>query len=248
MKLIKFITAGMLVACIIANPARYSQRNNNARAQVDVIDGELPTSVTNYDDIVNLFNALRQRHEDDIVNFAEDETSEYRSVMDKLKNQIEQGHNAQQKIHNTKLVLINNHNTFGMKKSEMVRFIRDNKSTIDHLAQRTDSAKVIDRYLDETIQANVNQLKSQIKGRVDEIQDDNVRNIANKFIHSADEFVSNNEDIQEFMDNNGNENVRDFGISLISIGRQWLNDNYNVEDRIESKKEEIKGKIDSTIG
>jgi len=247
MKLIKFITTGMLIACIIANPARHSQRNNNAR-QLDVIDGQLPTSVKTYDDIVNLFDALVKRHEKDVKNFAEDETQEYRDVMDKLKRQIEQGHNAQQKIHNTKLVLINNHATFGMKKAEMVSFIRKNKDTIDHLAQRTDSAKVIDRYLDETIRANVNQLKSTIKGRVDEIEDEDVRSIAEKFINTADEFVSNNEDIQEFMDNNGNENVRDFGWSLINMGRTWLNDNYNVEDRIESKKEEIKGKIESTIG
>jgi len=227
---LQFIASATLFALIASSPAgkpRYQVPESQIQNSKDNLT--LPTSVRNKKDVINLLNVLTQKHKDDVIGLATTESAEYREVLEKLKIQIEQGQNHAQKVHNVKLVLINNAHVFDMTKREMINFIRDNQAKIDVLAGNVQITN-INLILKDTVNSNISKLKEEIGARLDEIPDQGIKDLAKKLLKTGEDLIENNEDVKAQIDENGDLSLEEVGGNLVDLGMDWLNTKFNLEE------------------
>lgn len=235
---LQYIGAAALFTLVASR--RYQIPDVAVQDAVDAIT--LPTKISGKEDVIALLTALSEKHSGDLMAIYNNQTSDMQIVFEKIKEQVNQGQTQQQKVHNVKLVLINNHDKFNMTKPEMVKFIRKNKKNIDSLANGV-NLNNIDDVMNGTVQESVDNIKSQINDRVSTIEDDETREFAEDLLSNADEFIKNNQQIQDIMNDNGDQSVKDVGKKLGDWAWTWINNEYQIDQQIADIQADINSEM-----
>jgi hypothetical protein len=239
---LQYIGAATLAFALVASKSRYPVNNQARQDAVDAIT--LPTKINGKEDVIALLTALSEKHSGDLMTIYNNQTADMQIVFEKIKEQVNQGQTQKQKVHNVKLVLINNHDKFNMTKPEMMKFIRKNKKNIDKLANGV-NLKNIDDVLNSTVNESVDDIKQQLSDKVAGIKDDETREFAQDLLNNGQDFINKNQQIQDLLNENGDSSVKDVGKQVGDWVWQWVNDEYNINQKISDLQTDINTEIDN---
>jgi len=241
---LQFVASAAIIAAVTASPrGRYQVPDaavSNANANV-----QFPTSYNSQQDVIDLLEALSAKHTSDVQNLYNTKSANVQTVLKKLRKQVEKGTTKQQKIHNAKLVLINNASVFNMTKPEMVQFIKNNKGKVDSLINDITIAD-IQALLDQDLQSTIDDVGSQIDTLISsEITDPKLQAIALDAKTALDQAIASNTEVQSILSENGSEKLSALGEQAGKFAWSWIQENTDVEQQIADLTADIQEQVNA---
>lgn len=228
---LQFIASAAVIAAVTASPRGRYQVPEAAVANANS-NVEFPTSYNSQQDVIDLLEALSAKHTSDVQNLYNTKSANVQTVLRKLKKQVEKGTTKQQKIHNAKLVLINNASVFNMTKPEMVQFIKNNKGKVDSLINDISIAD-IQNLMDQSLEQTIDDVGSQIDELINkEITDPKLQAIALDAKTALDQAIASNTEVQSILSENGSEKLSDLGQQAGQFAWSWIQSNTDLEQNL----------------
>jgi len=225
-----------VLAVAFASPKRYAVPGAAQAAASENV--EIPSSVSSADDVKNLLVALQQKHGSKLQEIVNTKSTEYQTLLKKLEKQIAKGDTQKKKIHNTKLVLINNSEAFGMTKPEMIQFIKNNKGEVEDLINDINVSQ-LQQILNGKLKDHVASVRGQVNGALDSIENKDVKAVVDDLRVVAEGFLKENAgDLETLMKENEDETLENFGTKLAETSWAWLVDNYNLDEKLDQLKQD----------
>lgn len=233
---LQIVSTLSVLGVAFAAPKRYAVPGSAQAAAAENV--EIPTSITSADDVVELLTALQQKHGAKLQELVNDKSTRYQKVLTKLEKQIAKADTQQKKIHNTKLVLINNADVFGMTKPEMIQFIKDNKGEVESLIEDINVSN-INQILNGKLKDHVANVQGQITAALDGIENEDVKAVVSDLQNVAKNFMKENGgELEALLEQNGDSSLEQVGSELASQGWAWLVENYNLDAKLDQLKQD----------
>jgi len=241
---LQFIASAAIIAAVTASPRGRYQVPDAAVANAND-NVQFPTSYNSQQDVIDLLEALSTKHTSDVQNLYNTKSANVQTVLKKLKKQVEKGTTKQQKIHNAKLVLINNASVFNMTKPEMVQFIKNNKGKVDSLINDISIAD-IQLLLDQSLSQTVDEVGAQIDTFIStEIADPKLQAIALDAKTALDQAISSNTEVQSILNDNGSDSLADLGQQAGQFAWSWIQSNTDVEQQLTDLTADIQAQVNA---
>lgn len=233
---LQIVSTLAVLAVAFASPKRYAVPENVASAASDNV--EIPSSVSSADDIKNLLIALQQKHGGKLQEIVNTKSTEYQTLLQKLEKQIAKGDTQKKKIHNTKLVLINNAQAFGMTKPEMIQFIKNNKGEVEDLINDINVSN-IQQLLNGKLKDHVASVKGQVTGAIANIENEDLKAVVDDLSTVFEGFMNENGgDLDALLKENGDKSLEKVGTQLAEQGWAYLVNNFDLDQKMAELKQE----------
>jgi len=225
-----------VLAVAFASPKRYAIPGAAQSAASENV--EIPSSVSSTDDVKNLLVALQQKHGSKLQELVNTKSTEYQTLLQKLERQIAKGDTQKKKIHNTKLVLINNAQAFGMTKPEMIQFIKSNKGEVEDLINDINVSN-IQQMLNGKLKDHVASVQGQVSGALDSIENEDLKAVVDDLkVVAQGFFEENGGDLEALLEENGDKSLENVGKQFAEQGWAWLVENYDLDKKLDQLKQD----------